>query len=116
MEGKQKWCLRYSGKDSSVVLGFLKNLLGVCRVVTAEYMKSELPTRSEKQHDGWVFQASKGEQWCNGRDHNYYVSGYNTITQQVAPMASIRANSQEYAIKLFQLRLPPSDNKGESAA
>lgn len=56
--------------------------------------------------DGWVFQASKGESWCNGRDHNYYVRGYNTITQQVAPTSSVRAHSEEYAIQLFQLQLP----------
>jgi len=55
--------------------------------------------------DGWVFQAVKAETVCKGRDHNYYVSGYNTITQQKGTTSFIRAQSEEYAIKQYKLNL-----------
>jgi len=56
---------------------------------------------------GWTFTATRGSSYGNGKDYSYRVSGYNTITGQVAPeQTSIRAHSAEYAINLFKIWLP----------
>lgn len=63
----------------------------------------------EKPQSGWAFQVAKGERWCDGQLNIFYVSGYNAITGQAAPMCSIKARSEEQAIKKFQLQLPVVD-------
>ncbi|HET9136938.1 MAG TPA: hypothetical protein VFO76_09890 [Candidatus Kapabacteria bacterium] len=65
--------------------------------------------QGEKPQAGWTFHVTKGERWCDGQLNNFYVSGYNAITGQVAPMCSVKARSEEQAIRQFQLQLPQVD-------